>query len=42
MPLQYNKSKKSLGYNIKKEVKSGKPIKQAIAIAKKIQKKGAK
>lgn len=33
MPLKKWKSKKVISYNIKKEMESGKPQKQAIAIA---------
>lgn len=33
MPLMQGKAKRALSYNIKKELKSGKPRKQAIAIA---------
>lgn len=33
MPLKSGSSKKSISYNIKTEMKSGKPQKQAIAIA---------
>ena len=33
MPLEKSKSKKAFGKNIKTEVKDGKPVKQAIAIA---------
>ena len=41
MPLEYNKSDKSLKKNIKTELRAGKPIKQALAIAYSI-KKGKK
>ncbi len=33
MPLKKGKSKKVFKENIKKEVKAGKPVKQAVAIA---------
>jgi len=33
MPLKKGKSKKVVGQNIKELVKSGRPIKQAVAIA---------
>ena len=37
MPLKKSSSKSALSYNIKKSKEEGKPIKQAIAIAKSIQ-----
>lgn len=33
MPLESGKSKKAFEHNIKAEVKAGKPVKQAVAIA---------
>lgn len=33
MPLKKGKSKKTFQYNLKQELKSGKPKKQALAIA---------
>jgi hypothetical protein len=42
MPLKKGKSKKIFNYNVKTEVKSGKPIKQAVAIAYNMKKKSNK
>jgi len=42
MPLECNKSKKSFKKNIKTEIKAGKPMKQAVAIAYSIKKKKKK
>ena len=42
MPLIKSKSKKAVGENIKKEVKAGKPQRQAIAIALEIQRRAKK
>ena len=39
MPLNYGKSKKSFEKNIKTELKAGKPMKQALAIAYSIKKR---
>ena len=39
MPFYKNKSKKCISKNIKEEIKSGKPNKQAIAIALNVSKK---
>ena len=41
MPLDYGKLKKAFGKNVRTEIKAGKPIKQALAIAYSI-KKGKK
>lgn len=42
MPLKYDSSKESFKKNIKTEIKSGKPMKQAVAIAYSIKKKKKK
>lgn len=42
MPLTYSSSDKAVGKNIKKEVKAGKPMKQAQAIALSVQREAAK
>jgi len=42
MPLKQSTSKKAFGQNIKAEVKAGKPIKQAVAIAYSMKRKAAK
>lgn len=39
MPLKKSKSKKAFKYNLKKEIKAGKPKKQALAIAYSIKRK---
>ncbi len=39
MPLKKSKSKKAFKQNIKAEVKSGKPVKQAVAIAYSVKRK---
>jgi len=42
MPLIKSPSKKAFKENIKKEVKSGAPVKQAVAIAYSVQRKAKK
>lgn len=42
MPLEYNKTTKAFQKNVKTEIKSGKPIKQALAIAYSIKKRKKK
>ena len=42
MPLKQGKSKKAFEYNIKQEIKAGKPQKQAVAIAYSIKRGGKK
>ena len=42
MPLKKSASKKAFEYNLKKEIKSGKPVKQAVAIAYSVQKQAKK
>jgi hypothetical protein len=39
MPLKKSKSKKAFKENIKAEIKAGKPIKQAVAIAYSVKRK---
>lgn len=39
MPLEYSSSKKAVGNNIRKEMASNKPQKQAIAIALSVQRR---
>lgn len=40
MPLDYSKSKKSFGNNVKAEMAAGKPQAQSVAIAYSVQRKG--
>jgi len=42
MPLTLSKSKKAFKKNVKAEVKAGKPVKQAVAIAYKVQRKAGR
>ena len=42
MPLKKSASKKAFKSNIKKEVKAGKPVKQAVAIAYSVKRKAGK
>lgn len=42
MPLKKSKSKKAVSENIKTEIESGKPQKQAVAIALNVQRKAKK
>ena len=42
MPLERGSSKKVFSENVKKEVAAGKPIKQALAIAYSMKRKGKK
>jgi len=42
MPLKKSKSKKAFKQNIKAEVKAGKPVKQAVAIAYSVKRKASK
>lgn len=42
MPLIKSKSKKAFSANIKKEIKAGKPQKQAVAIAYSVKRKAKK
>jgi len=41
MPLKKSTSKKAFAKNIKAEIKSGKPVKQAVAIAYAVKRKAA-
>jgi len=40
MPLKKSKSKKAFQENVKAEIAAGKPVKQAVAIAYSVKKKG--
>ena len=42
MPLNKSKSKKAFSENVKAEVRSGKPVKQAVAIAYSVNREAAK
>lgn len=42
MPIDYGRSKKAFKKNVETELESGKPIKQALAIAYSIKKRGEK
>ena len=42
MPLKKGKSEKTLEENIKTEIEAGKPVKQAVAIAKRVQRQAKK
>lgn len=42
MPLKKSRSNKAFKENVKKEVESGKPVKQAVAIAYSVKRKAAK
>lgn len=42
MPLKRGTSKKTFNYNVSKEIKSGKPKKQALAIAYSMKRKSKK
>ena len=42
MPLQRSKSKKAFKHNVQAELKAGKPLKQAVAIAYSVKKKAGK
>ena len=42
MPLRHSKTDKAFRENIKAEVKAGKPVKQAVAIAYDVKRKAAK